>query len=470
MLLPLLPLVAQEGFVPHAESASELEALPRNAPLGTTAQGNYVHWNIVDPAITPVAHSSESVAIVAPCDEEIYSIGEPFEVCDSLDACDSIEERWLFGQRGGYRASMLPRTWWVQGEALLWWPRPMDIPPLVTRGTGGSNAQLGAPGTEILLGGQVLDEMFTGGRLRAGFWNEPCGDRGWQVEVFGIGEQTDRYAFSGTGGAGTAVIGRPFLNVLENPDEEDAQFVSFPGEVRGTVTVEATSQLFGVGVQWLHCVDGIDPCEPVCDQRQIHSFVGWRHLDFDESLGIREDLTSLLPAPDDGRFQVSDSFVTENRFHGADVGMVMRRQRGRWGGDLLLRLALGSNHQRVGIRGTTTVSDSSFPVNNFTDGVGGLLAQSTNIGDYSRDRFSMVPELGWTLSYQLTTHLRATAGYNFLVFTNVVRPGDQIDRQVNPNLFPPASDPLVGPRRPEFSFVETDLWVHGISLGLERRW
>jgi len=46
MLLPLRPLVAQEGIAPHAEAASELEALPRNAPLGTTAQGNYVHWNI----------------------------------------------------------------------------------------------------------------------------------------------------------------------------------------------------------------------------------------------------------------------------------------------------------------------------------------------------------------------------------------------------------------------------------------
>ncbi len=33
----------------------------------------------------------------------------------------------------------------------------------------------------------------------------------------------------------------------------------------------------------------------------------------------------------------------------------------------------------------------------------GLLAQRTNIGTYDRDQFTMVPEFGLTLGYQLTS-------------------------------------------------------------------
>jgi hypothetical protein len=45
-----------------------------------------------------------------------------------------------------------------------------------------------------------------------------------------------------------------------------------------------------------------------------------------------------------------------------------------------------------------------------------------------------------------------------------------MDRDLNPNLFPPESAPLAGLLRPEFDFVESDLWVQGLSVGLERTW
>ena len=58
----------------------------------------------------------------------------------------------------------------------------------------------------------------------------------------------------------------------------------------------------------------------------------------------------------------------------------------------------------------------------------------SNIGHFSQSQFAVVPEIGVKLGYQLTPNLRLQAGYNFLFWSNVVRPGQQIDTSVNPNL------------------------------------
>ena len=51
----------------------------------------------------------------------------------------------------------------------------------------------------------------------------------------------------------------------------------------------------------------------------------------------------------------------------------------------------------------------------------------------------MVPEVGINLGFQLTNNLKIYGGYSFLYWTNIVRPGDQIDTTVNPNLVPTSS-------------------------------
>ena len=101
----------------------------------------------------------------------------------------------------------------------------------------------------------------------------------------------------------------------------------------------------------------------------------------------------------------------------------------------------------------------------------GLLAQSTNIGEYERDEFSVIPEIGFTGGYMLTERVKLTAGYTFLYWSRVVRPGDQIDLEVNPELIP--SDTVVGdglPAHPQFVFRDTDIWAHGLNVGLEYAW
>src|SRR5205807_3112524 len=121
-------------------------------------------------------------------------------------------------------------------------------------------------------------------------------------------------------------------------------------------------------------------------------------------------------------------------------------------------VGLGSTHQHATIIGSTTVTP---PGGAPTVVAGGLLAQPSNIGSYSRDKFSFVPELGINVGYQVTDHLRAFVGYTFLYWDDVVRPGDVIDVGLNPTQLPSANGPgrLIGPARPAFQFHDSNFWA-----------
>ncbi len=103
---------------------------------------------------------------------------------------------------------------------------------------------------------------------------------------------------------------------------------------------------------------------------------------------------------------------------------------------------------------------------------GGLLALNSNIGRFHKDHFSFVPEIGMNVGYQLNDNIRVFAGYNFLYWTGVLRPGDQIDRALDvtriPN-FPVAAAPVSG-LHPSVPFKTTDFWATGVNVGIEFRY
>jgi hypothetical protein len=120
--------------------------------------------------------------------------------------------------------------------------------------------------------------------------------------------------------------------------------------------------------------------------------------------------------------------------------------------------------QRLDVAGTTQSPKGNTAVQ------GGLLAQpGRNIGTYEQQEFAMIPELGGTIGYQLTERLKLNVGYTFLYWSNLIRPGDQIDTTVNTNLMPPVipGNTFLGPA---FEIRETDYWVQGLSVGGEYRW
>src|SRR5262249_40022373 len=103
---------------------------------------------------------------------------------------------------------------------------------------------------------------------------------------------------------------------------------------------------------------------------------------------------------------------------------------------------------------------------------GGLLALPSNSGRYHVGEFSAIPQIGLQLAYQFNPQVRAFVGYNFLYWSNVARPGDQVDPGVNPSQVPALRDGLhaTGPARPASAVHETDFWAQGLSVGAEFRY
>ncbi|MDH3717662.1 MAG: BBP7 family outer membrane beta-barrel protein [Planctomycetota bacterium] len=370
-----------------------------------------------------------------------------------------------------------PGRFWVRGEYLLWWTKGMDTPPLVTTsplGTDRADAGvLGEPDTHVLFGGNSLfKEERSGGRIRFGMWLDCCNTCGIEGEYFGLEDANERFLGSSQGGV--PILARPFFNPLIGA--EDAELVGFPDVIEGDVGVEAESSLNSAGVRWrcnLCCSERecAPPCHmPNCNLCYVPSgtirldfLLGYRFMRLDESILIFEDLNAF---PIDTQFELFDSFDTETEFHGVELGFIYEYHRCRWSLELLAKIALGNNHQEVTIDGGTRITAGGIS-DTFQ---GGLLAQRTNIGHFERDKFGVIPEIGVTLGYRVNDCLKLTFGYSFIYWSKVVRPGEQIDPVVNPNLLPPEVVPFSGPLRPAFAFNDSDYWAQGLSWGLELRW
>ncbi len=354
---------------------------------------------------------------------------------------------------------------WARGEYLLWWTDRMEAPPLVTGSPAGTpQAEAGVlsePDTQVLFGGgEIGDRIAHGFRTAGGFWLTQQGSFAIEGEYFRFAEQEDRFS---AGGDGSPIVGRPLFDITEG--EESALLVSFPDLVAGRVNVNASSKLESALINGrVALLPGPAACLSCDRPDRVDWLVGFRHLRLEDRIAFSERLEELDVVPP-GTITSSESFKTENRFNGLQLGVAHRANFRRAWLESLLRVAVGSNRQRVRIAGTTTLTEPSSS-ETFS---GATLALPSNIGSYRRDEFSMIPELGLTLGIRVTDWLNATVGYSLLYFPNVVRAGDQIDRDVNPNQFAPPLDPLPGSPRPRFRFVETDYWAHGLNVGGEIR-
>jgi hypothetical protein len=376
--------------------------------------------------------------------------------CCGSTCCDGCGWGWGCWNRG----CCFPNRWYGTAEYLLWFIRGQPLPPLLTTGpiTDNPPGAFGQPGTMVLDGNNsVSNNPLSGVRLRGGYWFGDCHGLGLDLGGFILGGGNNRFS---TSSLGNPFLARPFINALTGLPDIEA--VATPNGLTGSYTRTAPIFLFGAeanlrrniccGCNWF--IDGL---------------AGWRLLGLNESLNIMENLavvSSTNPAlPAGSTFQVADHFVTRNLFNGGQIGGIFEYRLGRWSADLRSTVALGGTSQFVSISGSTR---SQAPGQPPIASVGGLLAQTSNIGHFNREIITVVPEVGINVGYQFTNHLRAFVGYNFLYWSNVVRPGNQIDLVVNPNLIPPSTPG--GPQRPTFNFHGSDFWVQGIQFGIDFRW
>jgi hypothetical protein len=379
-----------------------------------------------------------------------------------------------------------PTGLWVKTDFLQWWEKGTHVPPLVT--TGPSTAQpgyIGEAGTIIDFGNDYINNKSeAGGRIQAGMWLNRCLTVGFEGEYFALAEQdTDYYIWSD----GNPIVSRPFYDTSIN--QENIEKVAFPrgntGSIDGAIDIGMTTRFHGAGGHFVFTVCREDGCwTDDCSCTSYHDMframvtAGYRYLYLEDQLGITETLTSTTPQPVDptnptgaqgvAAFLINDQFNTQNTFSGGDLGMKFEFQRNRWYADAFPRIALGSTHSVVDINGSTRTTS---PAGVETTSVGGLLALPTNIGHFTTDSFSVVPEINLNVGYQFTKHTRVVVGYDFLYWSNVARAGEQIDRSVNSTSIPNSGvTPTGDTTHPAFGFQQTGFWTQGINVGIDCRW
>lgn len=451
---PLAPPIAPTIAAPLAPALQDLP--PPHAPQQPIATASPLHV----PIPAPPALESPGPVATAP-------LAHPLPVCPPLPECPPSavpeESRPRLPARSFERVRQGPHLW-GSAEFLLWNVSEYTTPPLVTTGPAQFPVGfLGNPGTQILFGGSPMNSgVFPGGRFMAGIWIGECVRTGLEADYFFLAEQSNSTTFSSDA---YPVLARPFTNA--NTGTPFSEFGAFSGIATGNMGIDTTAELWGAGVRLRQplgnrCRGGID------------LLAGFQFLSLKESLTVAETPTFLpggpFPTLSGLSFIAVDRFATSNQFYGGQLGIAARHRRGHWLIDLRALIGLGSTHQEVDIQGGQRVTDAAGNVALYQ---GGLLAlPGVNIGRASRDVFSVVPQVGVNLGYQITNRLAIFAGYSFLYWSDVVRPGDQIDPVLDvtriPNFITTAA-PL-NPPRPVNPFKSSDLWVHGVNFGLGLNW
>ena len=344
-----------------------------------------------------------------------------------------------------------------RAEALLWWTNGFDTPPLATTSPDGTTdpntaGVLGQPGTRILFGGEDLnDNLRGGGRYSISKRLGHC--VAVEASYLHLGRKKEDFS---AGGNDSPIVDRPFFNV--ELGEEGSGITAFPNVSSGTLDITATSEfdLFDLSVR-----------RTMCQGYGFHVdlLAGYRYSQLDEDLTFRDFNESLSGLAAGTTFDIRDSFATNNEFHGGQLGLLAELQQSCWTFEFLMKIALGNSHAMVDINGSTEITPPGTPPENLQ---GGFLALPSNTGQEIQDKLAIMPEFGLTISRPLGCCWQASAGYSFLYWSRVVRPGNQIDRNLDPRQFPPPAPESLP--QPESQYQFTDFWAQGLRFGLERTW
>lgn len=347
---------------------------------------------------------------------------------------------------------------WAQGEC-LWWRLPTGPLrfPLVTTGNPAADplaGNLGQPTTRVLVGGNGLDYGRTGGvRLTAGAWYGAAG-----AEVSGLWLDAREVA----GGIRSSPTGSPALYVpvfnLGTGREGSIIVADSVFGAAGAVAVDSRSRLWGWEANGLIPMYG----GPV----DVTLLGGFRYLRLEETLTLQNSVTDLFFGT---RTEMVDRFEADNRFYGGQVGARVTADYGRWFAVLTAKVALGATRQVVEVAGATVQTGTPpTPTGTFP---GAIFTQPTNLGRRTDCTIAAVPELNLRAGCQVCGCLRAFVGYEVLYWSRVARPGDQIDRALNPSQSPVfGTGALTGSARPVPLLNTTDFFAHGFTAGLELRY
>ncbi len=355
-----------------------------------------------------------------------------------------------------------PRLW-ASGEYLLWWIKrgPVSVPLLTTNTNPATIAALNEPGTQIQFGAgssRGLDyDPFSGCRVTVGALLGD--DVGIEASGFLLERRPVALGISTPGGATGLVVAFPLNAVVPFPGNAAGETSFNSGGAPGTFAVQSSSQLWGTEA------NGVLNIADTADFRW-QLLVGFRYVDLDEDLRLTGGLTDAATG---GSFTVRDAFATRDQFYGGQIGTRFGLNFGRLTAEASAKVALGSMQEVLSIAGNTVVTNGAFglPTGTFA---GGVFAEPSNIGRFRHDAFAAVPEASVRVGFALTRSLTGFVGYDFLYASDVLRPGNQIDRNINVNQNGlSGSGQILSPAEPRPLLNRSDFWAQGISFGLELR-
>ncbi len=449
----LVYLIAGTGFAAAQYAPSGLSPYADGLPIPGQSAGPPPR-----PAVAP-APSGPPVA-----DPPTGSLtGPPREiVCDDPQPlAPEWEQYWSLRYRNFSNG-------WIEGDYLLWWLKKSPLStPLVTSGiTGVPNAgAVGALGTNVLFGNSPIDfHDFSGGRVTVGAW---CGDHqvfGVEASGFVFDQRTSQATFR-SDTFGSPLLGNPFFNLTTG--SEDFAEVSTPGQLVGAIVVNSTLRMWGAESNLIiNLYRGPD--------LTFDLLGGFRYLDLSENLQIATSTTPLpgsvvyyngaaFPTP--ATTSTLDQYHTQNKFYGGQLGARVEYRYYRLILTATGKLAFGGTSELVSTAGSSSLAVGS---SNAATTHGGLYVQPgipTHILDSA---FTAIPETEIKLGFQVNRYLQAFVGYNFLYWMHVVRPGEQIDRNIVPAQVPTFIDFIPGSMStPTAATVKTtNFWAQGLSFGL----
>ncbi len=357
-----------------------------------------------------------------------------------------------------------PRGWLVP-EYLYWIakPGPLSI-PLVTSGSSADPipSALGQPGTKVLFGGNNINYPGTNGfRASGGLWFDPESRIGIDVSAF-ILENAVVHFSAVNNGTNANVLALPFFN--PNTAQQEAFVIagtappSFSQPLGttlqpGSVSIVSASQLYGGEVNGafnLTRAGGFD----------VDFLAGARYLNLQESLNLTANFNDI-PSGGTTYTTINDGFATSNQFYGGQLGIRASYLWGALYSSVTLKGAAGINSEMLNVTGSTSQNVAGVA----TTSPGGFYAEPTNIGQHNSNVFSVVPQVSGRIGWQLVPGIRLFAGYDFLYWYNVVRPGNQLNANINTTQS--LGGTLTGLAVPAKMFNQTNYFIQGVTVGVE---
>ncbi len=370
-------------------------------------------------------------------------------------------------------------------DYLHWWVKdaPLSVPLVSTGPVANKEGFLINSNSTILYGAPFSPASggndkqsfpgFNGERLTVGYWLDD--EQRYAVEASGFLLQTQTTTFQVRGNsAGEPGLRIPVYNSLPYapgggcdpdvpnvctiPPTEDGVPLAVPGDLTGGVKVTNSLQLGGLDLT------GVLPIYRDTTW-QVSGLVGGSFLQLNEGFNLTADLeglpTSDLYAGQSG-YSV-DQFKTRNRFYGASLGVRGRYNFGPMFVEGTGRFSFGASQEVLTVNGGYRDFNAPFANN---QGPEGIFAMPANEGQFSRTNFAVVPEVQVKLGYNITPSITLSVAYDFLYDSNVIRPGDQINRNIPKGQTFQQSGSTVSLVSPAPLFRTTDFYAQGISFGL----